>query len=85
MEIQDEKLPGQLSEHLIYCWEAVDFRVSASHCIISRPSVEIICTQILNHLTWQLVVKDPGFKKACNIRLAKVFYRDIISGNKQRH
>ena len=87
MEIQEEKLQGPLSEHLIYYWEAIDLIpcMSASHRLIVRVSLEITCTQILNHLTWQLFVKDPGIKRPCNIRLAIVSYKDIITGNKQRH
>ena len=34
MEIQDEKLPGQLSEHLIYFWEAVDLNSACLRVIV---------------------------------------------------
>ena len=40
MEIQDEKLPGQLSEHLIYCWEAVDLNSAYLQVIVA--SVDLL-------------------------------------------
>ena len=49
MEIQDEKLPGQLSEHLIYCWEAVDLNSAYLQVIVA--SVDLLL-KLFVHISW---------------------------------